>query len=89
LSVGDVIDVQGLFDTQHPDLRVYPREASEITLVQAATLAKKPVTPSMPDWTPIGAAGFTVAAAEGIKRFRKWRREKKIHSLIKEAKGLS
>jgi len=89
LSVGDVIDVQGLFDTQNPDLRVYPREASEITLVQAATLAEKPVTPSMPDWTPIGAAGFTVAAAEGIKRFRKWRREKKIHSLIKEAKGLS
>lgn len=89
LNPGDIVDVQGLLDTQNDDLRLYPRDANEITLVSVPAAEKKPAANPMPDWTPIGAAGFTVAAAEGVKRLRKWRREKKVQSLIEKAKASS
>jgi hypothetical protein len=49
--------------------------------VAAGTSSEK----SLPPWTPIGAAGATVALAQGAKRIQKIREQRRLASLLKQA----
>jgi hypothetical protein len=87
LSVGDVVRIRGLLDTRGEDAKIYPRTNDEITIVSHAE-QKKPApaaTSSVPPWTPFGSAGVTVGIVQGIKRYRKFREQKRLSKLLAEA----
>lgn len=88
LNPQDKIRVTGLLDSQSADLKLLPRDAAEVEILEHATLeqADAPSGPSLPGWMPFGAAGLTVAATEGVKRIRKWKYEQKVQKLIEKAK---
>lgn len=83
---GDLLRVRGLIDTRNETPRIYPRTLDEIVLIERAT-KKNPVAQKtdVPPWTPFGAAGATLVASHGIKRFRKMREERRIKTLLIQA----
>jgi len=88
LNVQDEMRITGLLDMSGSDLKLYPRDASEIEILSHATLApaEEETTPGFPGWLPFGAAGLTIAVTEGAKRLRKWQYEMKVQKLIAKAK---
>lgn len=88
LNEQDKIRVTGLLDMTETDLKLFPRDPSEVEILEHSTLdqADNPATASVPGWVPFGAAGLTVAVTEGVKRLRKWKYEQKVQKLINESK---
>lgn len=88
LTPGDVIEVRGLLDTRAEEPRIIPRSPDEITIVKHAALAKSTGPSSqnsLPPWTPLGAAGVTVALAQGYKKIKAIREQRRLASLLKQA----
>ena len=88
LVAGDVIAVTGLLDTSRDDARILPRTADDIVLLKHAppktdANAAGALGPTVPSWTPLGAAAGAVAATEGAKH---WHRRRKMRKLEKKAK---
>lgn len=72
LQKGDIIHVTGVLAYTKDGPVVYPVTAEDIIVLKNAALAKPAAAKTtMPDWIPFGAAGATVAAYEGFKRWRK------------------
>jgi hypothetical protein len=90
LKAGDVVRVRGILDVRGEDLRLYPRSADEIEIVQHAPVEQKPmpVSSGLPPWVPFGAAGATVAATHGWKRLKKIREQRKLKRLLEQATKL-
>ena len=63
------------------------RSVDDIEIVKHATLAKvgEPVRQGLPDWTPFGAAGITVAITQGFKKLKQFRDERRVQKLIAQA----
>jgi hypothetical protein len=88
LKPQDKVRVTGLLDSRETDLKLLPRDAAEVEILEHAALdqADEQSTPGIPGWMPFGAAGLTVAVTEGVKRLRKWQYEQKVQKLIEKAK---
>jgi hypothetical protein len=83
LKPGDTVRIRGLLDTRTDIPRLIPRSADDITIVKAATAAKVATAPKpLPDWLPFGAAGVTVALAEGYKRVKKIHERRKLEQVL-------
>lgn len=91
ISVGDKLRVSGLLDLRGGELGFYVRAPEDITILDHAKLAqaKSLPTKTLPDWTPFGAAGVTVAVAESWKRVRRWQRNRKIQRLIADSQSVN
>lgn len=86
LKTGDGIRVRGLIDTRSGESILYLRSAEDIEITKHAEIAPaESQATRLPDWTPFGAAGITVAAAEGWKRVRRWQKDRKVQALIAAA----
>ena len=90
LKKGDLVSVKGLLDHRTEQIKIVPRAASEITLVQHPTVqqAQLPLasaTSTLPPWMPIGAAGMTIAGVQGFKKIRKVREEKRLKAALEVA----
>ncbi|MFO0764852.1 MAG: hypothetical protein U0487_02290 [Patescibacteria group bacterium] len=72
LKKGDLLKLTGVLSFTKDGPTIYPVTAEDVVILKSATVAK-PTTAktAMPDWIPFGAAGATVAAYEGFKRWRK------------------
>ncbi|HPF95370.1 MAG: lamin tail domain-containing protein [Candidatus Magasanikbacteria bacterium] len=77
LKKDDLVTITGVLNFSSDGPILYPVTAEDITILKSASEIK-PVaqTSPIPDWTPFGAAGITVAAYEGFKR---WRKRKPLH----------
>jgi hypothetical protein len=83
ISVGDVMQITGLLDMSQDVPRIIPRSADEITLIKHAEIVQPAATkPTLPGWTPFGAAGLAVAGTEGVKRFRLFRRRRNLEKVL-------
>lgn len=86
LKPKDVISVTGILDTTSDDPRLLPRHAHEISIVSLAPETIKNTTrttgPTLPPWTPIGAAGGAIAMTEGAKHLHRRRRQKKLEQQL-------
>lgn len=81
LKKGDEIEVSGILDTRKESLVLLPRFAEEIRLIQPAptnVTATKPTTAPPLPWMPVGVAGMSIAATQGVRRYWKYRLERKI-----------
>ena len=87
LKIGDVIHVRGVIDTRGETIKLYPRAEAEIVLVEHAkpAVAAAPAQNGLPPWTPFGAAGLTVVAAQGYRRVQKHREKKRLENLLTHA----
>lgn len=90
LKKGDVVSVKGLLDHRSEQVKIVPRSASEITLLQhpALTQSQLPLagtSSTLPPWMPIGAAGMTIAGVQGFKKIRKVQEEKRLKAVLEVA----
>lgn len=77
LKKDDLVTITGVLNFTNDGPILYPVTAEDITILKSASEIKPAVqTSPIPDWTPFGAAGITVAAYEGFKR---WRKRKPLH----------
>lgn len=86
LKPKDVISVTGVLDTTSEDPRILPRHAHEIQIVSLAPETIKAASttrgPTLPPWTPIGAAGGAIAVTEGAKHLHRKRRQRKLEQQL-------
>lgn len=83
ISVGDVMQITGLLDMSQDVPRIIPRSADEIVLIKHAEIVQPAAAkPTLPGWTPFGAAGLAVAGTEGVKRFRLFRRRRNLEKIL-------
>lgn len=88
LKKGDVIRIRGVIDINREIPKLYPRQATEITLLEHAL---HPATHSnttnntVPPWLPLGAASTTIAGGYGWKRLQKWREQKHLEEQLENA----
>ena len=87
LKQGDTIRVKALVDMRGLDPVLVLRSVDDIEIVKHAALAKagEPVHQGLPDWTPFGAAGITVAITQGFKKLKQLREERRVRELIAQA----
>lgn len=86
LAVGDTLHVRAVADTRGETPALYPRQTDDIEILSHAKLAKAAEAPrGLPDWTPFGAAGITVAITQGVKRLKRLRDERRIAALAQRA----
>jgi hypothetical protein len=81
LKKGDEIEVGGILDTRKESLVLLPRFAEEIRLIQPApanAITTKSTTATPLPWMPVGVAGMSIAATQGVRRYWKYRLERKI-----------
>ncbi|MFA6430004.1 MAG: lamin tail domain-containing protein [Patescibacteria group bacterium] len=86
LLKGDVVRVRGVIDTRGDEMIVYPRAVDDILLIRHAIATPTP-TPAntVPPWTPLAAAGLTVALGQGWKRIGKMREQRRLERMLAEA----
>lgn len=87
LVAGDVIRAVGLLDLTGDEPRLLPRSADDIVLLKHAEMkapAAAPSGPTVPGWTPFGAAAGAVALTEGTKHYRKRRQQKMLERKLEE-----
>lgn len=80
LKKGDEIEVSGLLDTRKETPAILPRVAEEIRLLKSAaptSVSERPATAPLP-WMPVGVAGMSIAATQGVRRYWKYRLEQRI-----------
>lgn len=89
LTKGDRVRVRGLMSSSQDTTILHPRTADEIILVEhpksLMTSASTAQASSIPGWTPFGAAGATIAVAQGVKRIRKIREQQRLNSMLARA----
>lgn len=84
LSVGDTINVTGLLNTSTDVPRVFPRTTDDIVLVSHAIKKQANASPTLPGWTPFGAAGIAVAGTEGVKHWRERRKRRTLEKILEK-----
>lgn len=88
---GDTVAVTGIADLRGATPIILPRTADDIRIIafapdlQAAAATSSPNVPSVPPWTPIGAAAGALGANEGVKRFRGWVAQRALERKSKQA----
>ncbi|HVM90529.1 MAG TPA: hypothetical protein VMU11_01350, partial [Verrucomicrobiae bacterium] len=89
LKPGDTIRVNALADLRGLDPVLVVRDASDVTILSHAALAKPSNTPQgLPDWTPFGAAGITVAVTQGFKKLKQLREKHHVRALVQKTEAL-
>ena len=83
LAVGDTVRVVGLLDMSGATPRILPRLPDEIELLaHAAPKADAAAKPTLPGWTPFGAAGLAIAGTEGIKQLRERQKRRGLEKML-------
>ncbi len=81
--------VEGILDINHSPLRIYPREASDITLIHTPSLATNTTSTShplsVPAWTPFGAVGAAIVVTEGVKKVKQKKQQRLATQLAEQA----
>jgi len=87
LKQGDTIRVKALVDLRGLDPVLIVRAPDDVEIIRHAALAKAGTTApqGLPDWTPFGAAGITVAITQGFKKLKQLRDERRVEKLIAQA----
>ena len=85
LRVDDVVKILGVVDTRGDTPKIYPRIGSEIQILKHLVKVSTPAQTGLPPWTPFGAAGLTVAVAQGYRRVQKHREKKRLENLLTNA----
>jgi hypothetical protein len=86
LNEGDVVRVRGLLDPRGEEPAIVIRTTGDVEILSHGTLAAPKDAPKgLPLWMPFGAAGFTVAASEGYKRFKRFREKTRVEQLVAKA----
>ncbi len=86
LAVGDTLHVRAVADTRGETPVLYPRQVEDIEILSHAKLAKGAEAPrGLPDWSPFGAAGLTIAITQGVKRLKRMRDERRVAALARRA----
>jgi len=89
LVKGDTVQVTGLLEMTTDGVRVLPRSAEEIVTLTHAEPAERPVAkPSIPGWTPFGAAGLAVVGSEGLKQIRSRNKKKMLERVLETEENL-
>jgi hypothetical protein len=81
LLPGDTVRVAGLLDLTSEEPKILPRTADDVVLLKHAEPkqpAKTTTGPTVPGWTPFGAAAGAVALTEGTKHYRRRRQQKTL-----------
>jgi hypothetical protein len=87
LLVGDTVRVAGILDLTSEEPKLLPRTADDVVLLKHAEVkqpAKAVSGPTVPGWTPFGAAAGAVALTEGTKHYRKKRQQKMLERKLEE-----
>jgi len=86
LLVGDTVRVRGVIDIRNEQPKLFPRQADDIFLAgHASPKTNGTNTSQMPPWSPIAAAGGTIAIGQGWKRIRKAREQRRLKKLLVQA----
>lgn len=82
LSKGDTIRIRALADLRGDDPVLVVSDAGDIEIAGHAAVVKATTAPQgLPDWTPFGAAGITVALTQGFKKIKQLRDERRVEKL--------
>ncbi len=85
LSKGDTVQVTGLLEMTSDEVRILPRSADEISILEHAALsAITTEKPGLPGWVPFTAAGVAVVGNEGFKQVRDRRKKKSLERILTE-----